>query len=280
MRTVRIGTEVPILGARRQVGSGPFDGAGRPQGRLAGGMPMLSVVIAVEDSIARLGLQAVLDGSDVARTVANLSEPADLEPALEAHEPDILLLDVWYRWEDPRLIQRLSKKYPSVRILMYVRHTAEECVLRHLMEAGQRSLLSPDAVKRLDECCLTSIRGGAQGCLARESAPADVIRAVQALGAGEVVAAPWLHAIANGHMSSAGRVESARAITARELEVMALLARGMGNKAIARKLRIREQTVKNHLARIMDKLGVSNRFQVGLLADRHNLRLEDPASVE
>lgn len=234
---------------------------------------MLSVVIAVDDAMVRLGFEAALDASDVARTVANLESPEAIWDALEAHRPDVLLLDVKHRWADPQLLPRLGKQHPSVRVLVYVRHTAEECVLRHLMEAGARSGLSPEAVKRLDECCLTSMRRGARGCITREAGPRDVIRALEALAAGEIAAAPWLYAAANGHVTGS-------AITARELEIMVLLARGLGNKAIARKLRIREQTVKNHLARIMGKLGLTNRFQVGLLAERHGLRLDQPAVSE
>jgi DNA-binding NarL/FixJ family response regulator len=70
--------------------------------------------------------------------------------------------------------------------------------------------------------------------------------------------------------------EAHRAITPRELDVMALVAEGLGNKAIARQLGIREQTVKNHLARLMSKLGLSNRVQVGLIASKYDLTIANP----
>jgi LuxR family maltose regulon positive regulatory protein len=63
------------------------------------------------------------------------------------------------------------------------------------------------------------------------------------------------------------------AISPRELEVMVHLAEGLSNKEIARRLDIREQTVKNHVSRTMAKLGVDSRLAVGLLAAKHNLRL-------
>jgi DNA-binding NarL/FixJ family response regulator len=153
---------------------------------------------------------------------------------------------------------------------MLVPHTAEECALRHLLTAGGRAHLSPEAAGRLDECCLTSLRGQARGCLPCEADPQEIVQAVSEVAAGRVAAAPWLSAFADVGMAGAAERPS---ITARELEVMALLADGLGNKTIARKLGIREQTVKNHLARLMSKLGLTTRTQVGLMAAQHHVHV-------
>ena len=65
--------------------------------------------------------------------------------------------------------------------------------------------------------------------------------------------------------------ESEIALTARELEVLALLAEGASNKLIARRLEISEKTVKSHLTRIFRELGVTDRTQAALWAERHGL---------
>ena len=69
-----------------------------------------------------------------------------------------------------------------------------------------------------------------------------------------------------------GKVRERSPISARELEVMTLLAKGL-SKSRSPSVGIREQTVKNHVTRTMEKLGVENRTEVGLLAARHHLRL-------
>lgn len=126
---------------------------------------------------------------------------------------------------------------------------------------------------RLDDCCLTSLRRSALGCVARGSTPESVVGAVLAVGRGEVVAAPWLASLAKAVHGPTSRAGDDTPISVRELEVMALLAKGLSNKEIARRLGLREQTVKNHVTRTMQKLGAENRTEVGLLAARHKLRL-------
>jgi len=233
---------------------------------------MLDVVIAVEEPLVRLGLQASLDRTEDVRVVEVMAGVEGLEDTLRGFPDAVLVLDVRHRQADPRLIPRIVEDHPGVRVLVYVAHTAEECVIRDLLTAGGRAQLSPEAVCLVDECCLTSLREQAHGCLPSEAAAEDVVRAVRAVAAGEVVAAPWL-AAAHG----LGFDHDNKPITPRELEVMALVAEGLGNKAIARQLGIKEQTVKNHLARLMEKMGLANRVQVGLMASRYDLRLAHPA---
>jgi DNA-binding NarL/FixJ family response regulator len=231
---------------------------------------MLDVVVAVQETIPRLGIQTALDESQVARVVASLDGPEQLDTVLEEHGPDVLVLDVRFRRRDPELLPGLARRYPSCHVLVLVPHTAEECALRHLLTAGGRAHLSPDAANRLDECCLTSLRSRASGCLPCEANAQQVVQAVTEVAAGHVAAAPWLSAFAEAGMGSGALRPT---ITGRELEVMALLAEGLGNKAIARKLGIREQTVKNHLARLMSKLGLGSRAQIGLMAARYHVRV-------
>jgi len=238
---------------------------------------MLDVVVAVQDALPRLGIQAALEDAGVARVVASLDDVEALDAALDEHDPQVLVLDVRFRRNDPDLLPGLVRRHPSCRVLVLVPHKANECALRHLLSEGGRVQLSPSAATRIDECCLTSLRGEARGCIACEAGADEVVQAVTAVAAGHVAAAPWLSAFADVGMGHTG---DRPAITTRELEVMALLAKGLGNKAIGRKLGIREQTVKNHLARLMAKLGLSSRSQVGLAAARYHVSVVGASGKE
>lgn len=90
---------------------------------------------------------------------------------------------------------------------------------------------------------------------------------------GEIAAAPWLAAVLNQESGRSRRPRPAgdQPVTARELEVISLVAEGLSNKEVARRLGIREQTVKNHLVQISKKLGVSSRLEIGLEAVRHHV---------
>ncbi len=110
-------------------------------------------------------------------------------------------------------------------------------------------------MKTIQECCLLALRESARGCLPKGSTPERLIAALQAVAAGEVWTGP----------------DSNNRITARELEVIELVVRGLSNREVARQLELSEQTVKNHNARIMDKLEVRNRVELVLHAMRERL---------
>ncbi len=233
---------------------------------------MIDVLVAIQEPLVRLGLLAALEGADGIGRVEAVEEPKDILDRLSARPAGVVIADVAWRRADPTLIERLTEAHPRARVLVYVAHRAEECILRDLLTLGSRALLSAEAACRVDECCLTSLRGRAHGCLPAEATPSQVRRAVIQVAAGEVVAAPWLTALG---ASTLPGPDAHRPLTPRELEVMALLARGHGNKGIARRLGIKEQTVKNHMARVMSKMGLGNRIQLAVLAARYGLdRLE------
>lgn len=237
----------------------------------------IRVLVAVKDPVAAVGLRTILNQAEgMVCTPAAEGDATDVRGAVAREKPHVLLLDVDIRRTDPQLITDVVERHPGTRVLVYVDHSPQQCALQHLLELGGRAHLSPDALARLDDCCLTSLRQKAHGCLGTGVDVRGVVEAVRAVAAGEVAAAPWLASLAETVRLAGG--DDGSPISVRELEVMTLLARGLSNKQIAKELGIREQTVKNHVTRTMEKLGVHNRTEVGLLAARHNLRLlEDDA---
>lgn len=231
------------------------------------------VLVAVRDPIASMGLRAVLGDADGVTCLPVPDGLGTLREAVAADPPDVLVLDVALRRADADLIPDLVRAHAETRILVYVDHAPEDCAIQHMLESGGRAGLSPEAVKRLDDCCLTSLRQQAHGCLGTGVDPDMVVRAVRGVAAGAVVAAPWLAALARTLARAAEPSGGPSPISERELEIMTLLAEGLSNRQIAERLGVREQTVKNHVTRTMEKLGAQNRTEVGLFAARSRLRL-------
>lgn len=246
-------------------------------------MPQASVVrilVAVKDPVAAIGLRTILSipGEMDCLPVPDVLD--DVRGLVAQDPPDVLLLDVDLRRRDATLLPHLVDTYPDLRILVYVDHSPEDCALRHMLELGGRARLSSEALARLDDCCLTSLRQRAHGCLGTGGEAEMIVQSVRSVHAGEVVAAPWLASLARMIHSPGGKGRAGPPISVRELEIMTFLAEGLSNRQIAERMGIREQTVKNHVTRTMEKLGVNNRLEVGLLAARHHLKLapEDPAA--
>lgn len=239
------------------------------------GTAAIRVLVAVLDPVVGVGLRTILDQADCVTCLPLPDDVSDVRALVDADPPDVLLLDVELRRADAKLIGDITARHPECRVLVYVDHSPEDCAVQHMLELGGRARLSPEALQRLDDCCLTSLRQRASGCLGTGVTTEDVVRSVRTVAAGEVAAAPWLAALARTIHSSGGQDRDESPISVRELEIMTLLAQGMSNKQIAKQLGIREQTVKNHVTRTMEKLGVQNRTEVGLLAARHNLRLHE-----
>jgi len=231
---------------------------------------MIDVVVALEEAFLRLGIKAALDEAEDCAVVGTVGALEEVDDEVRRRGPEVLILDVEFQKTDRQIIPRLVGEHPGLKVLVLVDHSDEECSLRALLADPQAARFSEDALEHLDECCLTSLRSSARGCVARTSDPARLLQAVRTVAAGEIAAAPWLSAIINTG-SSKPNPGGPAPISARELEVIGLVANGKGNKEIAKILGIREQTVKNHVASIMQKLGAKSRLEVGVHAVRQNV---------
>jgi DNA-binding NarL/FixJ family response regulator len=122
-----------------------------------------------------------------------------------------------------------------------------------------------------DEYVYEALRGGASGFLLKD-APADqLITAVRSLAAGDALIDPvitrrLISRFALAARGPTGLPEELRPLTARELEVLRLVARGLSNVEVARELVVEENTVKTHVSRILMKLGLRDRVQAVVLA--------------
>ena len=218
---------------------------------------MIRVLIADDHAVVRQGLRTFLELQEDIDVVGEAADGAQALQAAAALEPDVVLMDlVMPELDGVAAIERLRERAPATRVLVLT------------------SFLDEDKV-------LPAIRAGAAGYLLKDVEPAELVRAIRTVDGGDsqlhpAVAARVLRELAGeaeeGDGTGDGRSGQRHgSLTARELEVLALLARGGANKAIAFELGVAEKTVKTHVGNILSKLGLSDRTQAALYAVREGL---------
>jgi DNA-binding NarL/FixJ family response regulator len=209
---------------------------------------LIRVCLVDDQELVRRGLKALLEllgGIEVA------AEAADGEAALEvvaSCEPDVLLLDV---------------RMPKLNGVQVVEALAA------------RGNLPPTLLLTTfedDSALIQGVRAGARGYLLKGASPETLLEALRAVaGGGTYLYAPLVSDIAREGIRKASSPESdvpgvLDALTERELEILRLMASGIGNREIAAALALREGTVKNHVSSIFSKLGVTDRTKAVLRA--------------
>jgi DNA-binding NarL/FixJ family response regulator/signal transduction histidine kinase len=259
-----------LAGGRRRARAHRHAGAGRPVRRRAGGraaarrrLPgrrpppaggrrpaVTRVLIADDQPLMRTGFRMILDAEPDIEVVG---EAADGEEAvrLAGHvRADVVLMDVRMpRVDGIEATRRLAgaQAQDPVRVLI---------------------LTTFD----LDEYVLAALRAGASGFLLKDAPPEDLVEAIRVVAAGDALLAPSVtrrlldRFAANLPDPAAVRPAALDSLTAREVEVLGLVARGMSNAEIAEHLVVSETTVKTHVGRVLAKLDLRDRVQAVVLA--------------
>ena len=214
---------------------------------------MIRIVIADDHGLVRAGLTQLVGAPDDMEVVAAVGGGHDAIDAIERTRPDVVLMDL------------------SMPDLDGVSATRE--ALSRVPETNIVILTSFSDRERIVE----AIDAGAIGYLLKDAEPDELVRGIRAAARGESPLAPRAAAElffgqrdrrAAAHPRAASAADE---LTARERQILALVADGRPNKLIARELDIAEQTVKNHLSRIFQTLGVTDRTQAALWAYEHGL---------
>lgn len=205
---------------------------------------MITVLIADDHPLVRNALTALLDAvADISVVAAAADGREAVTTALDL-KPDVLLLDL----EMPRL------------------NGIETA--RALKEAGSSTRVVVLTTFSDRDRIIGALDAGALGYLLKDAEPEEIIRGVRAAARGESPLAPRAATeLITERSTSASGVE----LSVREREVLLLVAEGLPNKLIARQLEISEKTVKAHLTSVFAQLGVTDRTQAALWAQRHNL---------
>lgn len=204
---------------------------------------MIRILIVDDHPIVREGLVAVLEDQDdfeVAGTAGSAAEALELVPRLR---PDVILLDLELPGMDGlEAMPRLIAAAPDARIIVFTAYDTDERVIG-------------------------AIKAGAKGYLLKGAAAGEIAAAIREVHTG----GSHLSARVAAKVVAAVNAPRRTALTAREREVLRLVADGRSTKQIARSLSITERTVKFHIASFMNKLGADNRAQAVAVATRRGL---------
>ncbi len=209
--------------------------------------PPITVLIADDQQMVRRGFRVILEAEPDISVVAEAGDGQEAIEQVRRHSPAVALLDIRMPVLDGlRAAREVLAISPDTRVLILTTFDADEYVYE-------------------------ALRGGASGFLLKD-APADqLITAVRSLAAGDALIDPaitrrLISRFALAARGPTGLPEELRPLTARELEVLRLVARGLSNVEIARELVVEENTVKTHVSRILMKLGLRDRVQAVVLA--------------
>jgi DNA-binding NarL/FixJ family response regulator len=224
---------------------------------------VIRVLLVDDQPLLRAGLRLLLESED---DIAVIGEAGDGEEAISlarATRPDVVLMDISMpRLDGVEATKRIvaDDRLQGVRVLILTTYESDEHVFN-------------------------TLRGGASGFLAKDSDPADVLAAVRAVASGDAQLSPSvmrrlieeLVAWPERRLSSPSQLEE---LTAREREVMALVAYGLTNHEIARRLVVSPATAKTHVTRTMVKLHARDRAQLVALAYQTGLVVPGPSALE
>src|ERR1700733_11971226 len=212
----------------------------------------IRILVVDDHAVVREGLRAFLalqEGFEI------VGEAADGDEALERAaelDPDVILMDLVMPERDGVSAMRELRQRSSLSRVI---------VLTSFLD---------------DDRLLPAIQAGAAGYLLKNSQPAQLARAVRAAHAGETIidptaAARLVRALSDQDQRRRGGGGALDQLTARERDVLALIAGGRSNKRIALELGISEKTVKAHVGHVLAKLGVTDRTQAAVLAVENGL---------
>ncbi len=208
----------------------------------------IRVAIVDDDPLVRVGLVMLLAGWPDIEVVAEAGDGGDVEALVDAHWPDIVLMDIRMPRVDGLVAtQRLRSRAGAPNVIVLTTFNADDYVLR-------------------------ALRAGASGFLLKDLPPRDIVHAIRTVAAGDAMLSPSVIRQLIQHVvdsSAESRRDRARALleqlTEREHDVAMALGRGHSNAEIAADLYMSVPTVKGHVSRLLTKLALNNRVQVALL---------------
>jgi DNA-binding NarL/FixJ family response regulator len=210
---------------------------------------MIRVLLVDDDALVRSGLRIMLAGAANLDVVAEAADGREVLEAVDLHRPDVVLMDIRMPQLDGIAATRLLTTQPDPpAIVVLTTFDADELVLR-------------------------ALQAGAAGFLLKDTPPAEIVRAIEIVHAGDGMLSPAitrrLISLVAGDSDAAARTDRARdrmaTLSPREHDVALAVARGQANAEIAAALHLSVPTVKAHVSRLLDKLDVDNRVQIALL---------------
>jgi DNA-binding NarL/FixJ family response regulator len=211
---------------------------------------MINLMICDDQDVICQGLNTILSMEKDLKVIGVAGDGQDLIDQLEKKRPDLILLDLKMPVLNGVQAARIIKeKYPSIRILILTTYDA-------------------------DEWLFDAIRSGVDGYLLKDSSREDLLIAIHDLMAGRTPVDPSVGGKLFrqlAHQAPPGMTAIGSGLSERERGILALVAEGLNNTAIAERLHLSEGTVRNYVSSIFDKLGVTDRTQAAVLAIKYGI---------
>ena len=211
----------------------------------------ISVLLADDQSLLRRGFRMIIEAEQDLIVTGEAGDGGEAIELARRQVPDVVLMDIRMPGTDGiTATQHITAENPAVRVLV---------------------LTTFD----LDEYAFGALRAGASGFLLKDVRPAELVTAIRAVAAGDAIVSPrvtrrlldeYAQVLPLAGARGAARFPQLSALTGRERDVLAAVARGLSNAEIAATLHLSEATVKSHVGRILAKLGLRDRVQVVVLA--------------
>ena len=210
----------------------------------------ISVVVADDQTAIREALATMLDLVADIHVVASAANGQEAVDAVAAHHPDVLLTDLRMPVMDgAAATAAVCADHPATAVVLLTTYDDEESIL-------------------------SALQAGARGYLTKEAGRDEIAAAIRAAVAGQSVLDPGVQARLLARVTggaSADVEEPVEGLTARETEVLELIAQGLANREIARRLFVSEATVKTHINNLFTKLHLRDRAHAMRFAFEHGL---------
>jgi len=209
-------------------------------------MKAIRILIADDHPVFRFGLRALLNAMPDTKVVGEVTTGEEVIALADSVQPDVILMDINMPGVNGiEATRRIRETNPDIRILMV-------------------TMLEDDSI-------FAAMRAGARGYVVKGAEPGEILRAIRAVADGEAIFSPGIaerliHYFATPPSAASDSTRSAEApifpdLTDREREVLALIAQGLTNSAIAERLILSPKTVRNYITEIFSKLQVADRAQ-------------------
>ena len=200
----------------------------------------ISVILADDHPVVRDGLAAIVNQQPDMQVVAEAGDGAEALELYELHKPDVMVLDLRMpKLDGAAVVQKVLEKYPKACLLIMTTYDGDEDIFRSLSQ-------------------------GAKGYLLKDAPRQEILSAIRAVADDRPYTSSGIAAKALQRMSKPS-------LTAREVDVLQLVAEGRSNKDIARRLSITEGTAKTHVKAILGKLDAISRTEAVAVAHKRGL---------